>query len=126
MIKSYFKIAFRNLFNNKVSSFINIFGLSIGMAVAILIGLWIWDELSYNKYHQHYDRIAEVWQNSSSKQGNWTFEGTPIPLATELRNSYPEDFKYVSTFAPASFLMSLGIQNCCRTEHTWNQLPLRC
>jgi hypothetical protein len=43
MIKNYFTIAWRNLLKNKVSSFINIAGLSIGMMVAILIGLWVWD-----------------------------------------------------------------------------------
>ena len=45
MIKNYFKIAWRNLFKNKGTSLINIGGLAVGMAVATLIGLWIWDEL---------------------------------------------------------------------------------
>ena len=58
MIKNYFKIAWRNLIKNKASSFINIGGLAVGMAVAMLIGLWIWDELSFDKYHQNYDRVA--------------------------------------------------------------------
>ena len=58
MIHNYFKIAFRNLIKNKISSFINIGGLAIGMAVAILIGLWIYDELSFNKNFKNYDRIA--------------------------------------------------------------------
>ncbi len=62
MIKNYFKIAFRNLIKNKFSSFINIGGLAIGMAVAILIGLWIYDELSFNKNFKNYDRIAQVMQ----------------------------------------------------------------
>ena len=59
MLKNYFKIAWRNLFRNKISSFINIGGLTVGMAVAMLIGLWIYDELSFNKYHQNYDRIGQ-------------------------------------------------------------------
>ena len=46
MIRNYFKIAFRNLVNNKVYSAINIGGLAVGMAVAILIGLWVYDELT--------------------------------------------------------------------------------
>jgi len=45
MIKNYFKIAWRNLIKNKAHSSINIVGLSVGMAVAMIIGLWIWDEL---------------------------------------------------------------------------------
>jgi cytoskeletal protein RodZ len=60
MLKNYFKIAWRNILKNKTSSFINISGLSVGMAVAILIGLWIWDELSFDKYHQNYNSIAQV------------------------------------------------------------------
>ncbi|HMH34733.1 MAG TPA: ABC transporter permease [Puia sp.] len=60
MFKNYFKIAWRNLLRNKISSFINIGGLAMGMSVAILIGLWIYDELSFNKYHQNYDHITQV------------------------------------------------------------------
>jgi len=53
------QIAWRNLIKNKVSSFINIGGLAIGMAVAMLIALWIYDELSFNKYHKKFNnRIA--------------------------------------------------------------------
>ena len=74
MFKNYFKIAWRNLckkskirnlIKNKFSSFINIGGLAIGMAVAILIGLWIYDELSFNKNFKNYDRIAQVMQNAT-------------------------------------------------------------
>ncbi len=60
MLKSCIRIAWRNLAKNKVSSFINILGLAVGMAVAMLNGLWIWDEFSFNKYRQNYDRIAQV------------------------------------------------------------------
>ncbi len=65
MIKNYLKIAFRNLVKNKFSSVINIGGLAIGMAVAILIGLWIHDELSFNKNFKNYNRIAQVMQNTT-------------------------------------------------------------
>ena len=58
MIRNYFKIAFRNLLKHKGYSFINIFGLATGMAVAMLIGLWVWDELSFNKNFKNYDRIC--------------------------------------------------------------------
>jgi putative ABC transport system permease protein len=95
MIKSYFKIAWRNLLKNKAHSFINIAGLSVGMAVAILIGLWIWDELSYNKYHQNYNRVAQVWQNVTNNGEVQTWENTPYPLADELRKNYGGDFKNV-------------------------------
>jgi hypothetical protein len=49
MFKNYLKIALRNFVKNKVYSFINLAGLDIGMAVAMLIGLWIYDEITFNE-----------------------------------------------------------------------------
>src|SRR6267142_2733862 len=60
MFKSYVTIGWRNLLRNKGYSLINIGGLALGMAVAMIIGLWVYDELSYNTYHKNYDRIAKV------------------------------------------------------------------
>ena len=95
MIRNYLKIAWRNLIKNKISSFINIGGLAVGMVVAMLIGLWIWDELSFNKYHQNYDRIAIVMQ-SKTYNGTVNTDATiPLPLDAELRKSYGSDFKAV-------------------------------
>jgi putative ABC transport system permease protein len=95
MIKNYIKTAWRNLVKNKVHSFINIVGLSVGMAVAMLIGLWIWDELSFNKFTSNYDHIAQVKQNVTNNGEVQTWESVPFPLAAELRKSYSSDFKYV-------------------------------
>jgi putative ABC transport system permease protein len=53
MIKNYFKSSWRNLIKNKAQSVINIAGLSVGMSAALLIGLWMWDELSFDKYHEN-------------------------------------------------------------------------
>ena len=61
MFRNYLKVAFRNLKANKVSSAINIGGLAVGMAVAVLIGLWIFDEMSFNKYHKNHESIGQVW-----------------------------------------------------------------
>jgi putative ABC transport system permease protein len=95
MLQNYLKIAFRNLLRNKVYSFINIAGLAVGMAVAMLIGLWVWDEVSFNKSHKNYDRIAQVWQNVKFDADMGTYSSLPIPLAEELRSKYP-DFEAVS------------------------------
>ncbi|HAK77922.1 MAG TPA: hypothetical protein DCM71_13685, partial [Runella sp.] len=65
MLRNYLKIAFRNLLKNKVYSFINIGGLAVGMAVAMLIGLWVYDELSFDTYHTECDRIALLQKNRS-------------------------------------------------------------
>jgi putative ABC transport system permease protein len=60
MIKNHFLIAWRGLRKGRMNSVINISGLAAGMAVTTLIGLWIWDELSFNRSHEHYDHIASV------------------------------------------------------------------
>jgi putative ABC transport system permease protein len=96
MIKNYLKVAWRNLLKNKVHTFINVTGLSVGMAVAILIGLWIWDELSYDRYHQNYDRIVQVMQHQTTNGDTHTQTAMPIPLGKMLRSDYKGDFKYVT------------------------------
>ena len=95
MISNYLKIARRNLLRNKGYSFINIAGLAIGMAVAMLIGFWVWDEWSYNKEFQHYDRIAQVMQHETYNGQIGTQTVLPFPLGAELRRNYNTDFKYV-------------------------------
>src|SRR6185312_9026918 len=96
MIKNYLKVAWRGLQKNKTSSFINIGGLAVGMAVAMLIGLWIWDELSFDKYHQNYDRIAIVTQSETSGGTINTQAVVSLPLDAELRKSYGSDFKHIA------------------------------
>ena len=95
MLRNYLKIAFRNLTKNKAYSLINIGGLAIGMAVAMLIGLWIWDELSYNQSFQHYDRIAQVMQHQTFNGEVGSQAAVPYPLGPELQSKYGSDFTYV-------------------------------
>jgi ABC-type antimicrobial peptide transport system permease subunit len=95
MIRNYFKIAWRNLIKNKGYSAINIGGLAVGMAVAILIGLWIWDELSFDKYHKNYDKIVRVMQHQNFNGETMTQVSNPYLLSAEIRNKFGSDFKYV-------------------------------
>lgn len=95
MLRNYFKIAWRNLGRNKSYSFINIGGLAIGMAVTVIIGLWIYDELTYNYYHKNHDQIAQVWQSGVNDGEIETRFTVPRPLETALRNEYANDFKYI-------------------------------
>ena len=60
MFRSYIKIAFRNLSRNKINSSINIGGLAVGMAVALLIGLWIFSEMAFDKQFDNYEHIAKI------------------------------------------------------------------
>ena len=96
MLRNYFKIAWRNLLKNKGLSFINISGLAVGMAVVILIGLWIYDEVTFNQNHENYDRIAHVLVHRTSNNGNKrTRTPMPFPLGNELRDKYGDSFDHV-------------------------------
>ena len=109
MLRNYLKVAWRNLVKNKGYSFINIGGLAIGMTVAIFIGLWVYDELSFNKYHKNYDSIAQVWGGGTNPQtseieGSYTLQ---YALGAVIKNNYPHYFKHaaMSTF-PGDFSVS--------------------
>jgi len=95
MIKNYLKIAWRNLIKNKASSLINISGLAVGMAVAVLIGLWIYDEVSFDQNFQNYNRIAVVMQNQFINNETQTWNSEAITMAPALRNNYGSSFKHV-------------------------------
>src|SRR4030095_8970656 len=98
MLKNYLKIAWRNLFRNKIYSIINIAGLSIGMAMTLLIGLWIADEFSVNKNFAHYYRIVKVMLNSTHGGMTQTSSALPVPVARELKTKYASDFKNLTVF----------------------------
>ena len=109
MLRNYLKIAFRNLVRNKGYSAINIGGLAVGMAVAMLNGLWIWDELSFNKYHQNYDRIAQVVKGETYKGDFGVGQTMVYPLATELKANYSSNFKHlVRSSSVREFILSAG------------------
>ncbi|MBE9462278.1 ABC transporter permease [Dyadobacter subterraneus] len=95
MLKNYFKIAFRNLVKNRIYSVINIGGLAVGMSVAMLIGLWIYDELSFNKSHENYDRIGQIYvnQNFGGEKSTWSY--LPYPYINELKSNYKSNFKHI-------------------------------
>ncbi len=95
MFRNYLKTAWRALLRDKMHSFINILGLSLGMTVAILIGLWMHDELSFNKNFGNYNRIAQLIQNVTNNGQVQTWWDVPYPLANEIRSNYGSDFKHI-------------------------------
>jgi putative ABC transport system permease protein len=96
MIKNYFKVALRAIVRNKLSSFINIFGLALAMCCTLMIFLFIKDELSYDKYHANADRIYRVTRNFLSPNGsvNLHLGHAAPPFGPLLKNDF-EDFEYV-------------------------------
>jgi len=95
MLKNYFKVAWRNLVKNKVYSFINIAGLASGMAVAMIIGLWIYDEVSANKHFKNYESVYQVMMHQTFDGIRSSQTALPYPLGEELKAKYPE-FKAVA------------------------------
>ena len=108
MLKNYFKIAWRNLVKNKATSFINIGGLSIGLAVAIIIMLWVVDEYSFDKFHAHLPNISMMMQNDRQGGEIYTGKSVPGPLAAALRSEIPE-MKYAARVTyPGQQLVKVG------------------
>lgn len=95
MFKNYITVAWRNLVKGRMHSAINILGLCLGMSVALLIGLWMYNELSFDKNFKHYDRIAQVIQNLTNNGEKQTWWNVPYPLANELRTNYGSDFTHI-------------------------------
>jgi ABC-type antimicrobial peptide transport system permease subunit len=90
MFKNYFKTAWRNLLHNKAFSIINISGLAIGMASAILIFLWIQNEMSYDRFHKNIHNLYEVWGNDVYNEAINSGVNTPEIMAPVLKKDVPE------------------------------------
>ena len=104
MIRNYFKTALRNLWKNKTFSFLNVFGLAVGIACAALIFLWVEDELSYNHHNSKIDQLYQVLENQPYEGKTYTFAATPGLLAQAMKDEIP------------------GIKNASRM--TWDQYIL--
>ncbi|BAU55953.1 ABC transporter permease [Mucilaginibacter gotjawali] len=90
MIKNYLKIAWRNLLHNKVYSLLNIWGLAAGMAVALIIGLWVNYQYSYDQFLPGNGQLYQVMRNYNSNGDTLTFSSTSLKLADALRHNIPE------------------------------------
>ncbi|PWT96271.1 MAG: ABC transporter permease [Bacteroidetes bacterium] len=96
MIRNFFTVAIRGLNRNKGYSILNIVGLAVGMAVSLLIGLWIYDELSFDSGFKNYKRIMRVMSNQDFNGTINTQFDLPFPLGEELRTKYAEDFDAIA------------------------------
>lgn len=85
MFKNYITIAIRNLTKNSVYSFINITGLAVGITCSLLIFLWVRDEVSYDQFHDNYDRLHQVYMNQEFSDGVGSQQALPYPLKDILK-----------------------------------------
>lgn len=94
MINHNFKVSYRHMLKNKGYSFINIGGLAMGMVVAMLIGLWVQDELNYNKYHKNYEQIAQVLRAEDNGEGGVSVSNSlTTGMGTLIRESFPDQIE---------------------------------
>jgi putative ABC transport system permease protein len=108
MFKSYLKIVWRNLVKDRQFTLLNLLGLSVGLACALLIGLWIADELRMEKYNANDARLYQVMGNFLENNGIHTGSGTPGGLARALRADIPE-IADASSVLPASWFGNGGV-----------------
>lgn len=97
MFKNYIKIAWRSLLQKKGHSILNIGGLSVGMSASLLIGMWVYSELNFNKEFENYNTIAQVMQSQTFGAEISTGTNQPMQLAPVLRDTYGDHFKHVVT-----------------------------
>ncbi|GAB3798975.1 ABC transporter permease [Spirosoma humi] len=98
MFRSYLKIAFRNLWKNRLFSTLNVVGMGVGIAAVGLMVLYVWHELSYDRFNAHADRIFRVVQYAQWAGGNLKLAPTSAPFAGALKNDYPEIEKTVRLY----------------------------
>ncbi|MGS2738002.1 ABC transporter permease, partial [Sinomicrobium sp. M5D2P17] len=111
MIRNYLSTLFRNFAKNKAHSLINVTGLSVGMAAALLIILWIRNELGMERFHEKEDRIYVMYNRDADPEGNrWAWNNTPKVLAPTLKADYPEVEDAVR-FNNITFLFTVGDKN---------------
>lgn len=111
MFKNYLKIAWRNLIRNKSFSLLNIFGLSIGLAVTTLIVLWINYEIGFDKFHTNNDRLYQVYNKYQVDGEIWTWNSTPKAMAKAIKKDYPEVERVSRYFYDTPFLFSVDDTN---------------
>ncbi len=92
MFKNYIKIAFRNMMKQKTFAFINLFGLTTGLACFLLIGLYIFDELTYDRFHKDADSIYRVVESKTSKEGKESkVASTAFNVSEGSKKNFPEE-----------------------------------
>jgi len=98
MFKNYLKTAWRNLKKNKIYSFINIFGLSAGLACCMLLAVYLNSEFNYDSYQKDLDQLYELATVFTFQHKESTFATTPAPMGEAMKKEYPEVEEFTRTF----------------------------
>ena len=111
MIHNYLKTTFRNLWKNKGFTFLNIFGLGIGIACASLIFLWVEDEINFNNYFSNKENLYKIKDSQTYDGTTFTFDATPGPLAAGIKTEIPGIKNTARSSWEQQSLFSLGDKN---------------
>ncbi|PRY07297.1 putative ABC transport system permease protein [Pontibacter ummariensis] len=95
MFRNYFKTAYRNLFRHKAFTFINLSGLTLGLTACLLIGLFVYDELQYDKFLPEGDRVYRLYNDMSARESGKVIAPVPPMFGTTLEQNFPEVEKVV-------------------------------
>jgi putative ABC transport system permease protein len=98
MFSNYIKIALRNFKRNKLYSMLNILGLSVGIVAAILILIYVQDELSYDTHHTKVDRVFRIGSDFTFSDKNDKASLTALPLAYSMKDEFPDEIEEVCRF----------------------------
>lgn len=127
MLQNYLKIDWRNLFRNKATSFINLFGLSVGMTAAVLILFWVQNKTSFDSYHRGAENIYRI-TNTLKVNANekWVWESSPMPMADAAKKEIPEIEKSTRllTTGPGSVVINtndklFSEEKCAYVDKNW-------
>lgn len=119
MLKNYFTIAIRNLRKHKFYTFINILGLSIGVAVCLIITLFVVNEFSYDKHFKDADRIYRIHADIIFGGNHWDMVQAPAPMAEALPQDFPEVESAVNFRQRGSYLVKRVDENIKENRVIW-------
>lgn len=108
MLPTFFKTAWRSILRGKIYSLLNILGLATGMAVALLIGLWVHDQYRWDRYLGGFDNAYQVKMTRSDKAGEHTISTACMPLWDVLKRDVPEIAHVAPAFGPVSNMLNTG------------------
>lgn len=108
MLRNYFKIAWRNLLKDRQFAFLNLLGLSAGLACVFLIYCWVHDELSFDKFHEKDQQLFQVMEHRPHAEGIQTSPETPTLLAETLRETMPE-VEYAAASTPPFWFQNVAL-----------------
>jgi len=117
MLRSYIQVALRNLWRNRGYAAINILGLALGLATSIFIFLYVFNELSYDRFHEKSDRIYKAWVSGKMPTGEMHDAVTAGPMAAALLADYPEIEQVVRIKQEGGWLVRSGDRKFNETDH---------